>query len=267
VKMQINVIPGPVPARSSIAGMRAPRRNRRPVEDPIELRNRRETGSIEENPPERLGRGQKWHLDDVSLGALLKALAPDVEQAARKYANLRERLTRFFAWNRTDNADELADETLDRLARRLGRTEAADSGRNRDSAGSARKETIERPEEFAAGIARLVLHEQRRRKFRAEQAFDKIQREAETDRVAWRTEELRRAEERSAVLEKCMAELSEEQRELIRRYYSVEGRTMIDARKRLAEEMCISVNALRNRALRIRAELEGQVRSRLAHRS
>ena len=246
--------------------MRAPRRNRRQVEDPVELKNRRETGSIEENPAERQGRGQKWHLDDASLGALLKALGPDVEQAARKYTRLRERLTRFFAWNRADNADALADETLDRLARRLGRADAVDSSADRDAAGSARKESVERPEEFAAGIARLVLHEQRRRQLRAEQTFDKIQREADTDRVAWRAEESHRAEERSAVLEKCMAELSEEQRELIRRYYSVEGRTMIDARKRLADEMGISINALRNRALRIRAELENQVRARLAIR-
>jgi len=263
MKTQVNVVPGRGLGNGTTVMRRGSRRNFRQMEPGIDPRNGRNPESSGKNPAEKQQRGQKWHLDDMALGALLAALGPDMEQAGRKYARMRERLTNFFTWNRVGNADELADETLDRLARRLGRTGAADSNRDRDEVGSARNEAVERPEDFAAGIARLVLHEQRRRQLRAEQAFDKIQREGDADQVAWRAEELHRAEERSAVLEKCMAELSEEQRELIRRYYSVEGRTMIGARRRLAEEMGISINALRNRALRIRAELESQVRSRI----
>lgn len=222
----------------------------------------------ESNPEKKSQTGQqepvlKWQLDDVSLAALLRAFGPDDDQASRSYARLRERLCRFFEWNRARNADELADETLDRLARRLGRAENLNSVAGRAMAGSPRERAIERPEEFAVGIARLVLHEQRRRQMRAEQALEEVRRESDTERNLRRTEESRRAEELTATLDRGMAKLSQEQQELIRRYYSVEGRTMIDARKRLAQEMGISINALRNRALRIRTELESHVRSKL----
>ena len=207
----------------------------------------------------------KWKLDDVSLSALIRALGPDTEQAGRRYASLRERLVRFFEWNRAQNADELADETLDRLARRLGRDESA-AARNGNTDGEATRDAVERPEEFAAGIARLVLHEQRRRQIRAEQALENIERSSAADLIASRAEDSQHAEELSEALDSCMRELSMEQRELIGRYYNVKGRTMIDARKQLALEMGISINALRNRALRIRAELESLMRTRLGDR-
>jgi hypothetical protein len=271
IKFQIGVAPGS--AKSGALGIREPLRRQRPAEYPDSAINGRcaeprEIESRAERQPGHGNRTPKWQLDDVSLAALLRALGHDVEQASRRYASLRERLSRFFEWNRVDNADELADETLDRLARRIGRTEsthaaansAAGSGTDRDEAAS-REEAIERPEDFAVGIARLVLYEQRRRQMRADELLQRVRQESETERVTRRAQEERRAEERAALLDKGMAELSEEQQQLIRRYYSVEGRTMIDARKRLAEEMGISVNALRNRALRIRAELEDHLQS------
>jgi hypothetical protein len=46
------------------------------------------------------------------------------------------------------------------------------------------------------------------------------------------------------------------QRELIEKYYGTDGRNQIESRKQLAEEHKISLNALRNRAMRIRIELE-----------
>ena len=141
----------------------------------------------------------KWQLDDVSLAALVRALGPDTEQAGRRYASLRERLVRFFEWNRVPIADELADETLDRLARRLGRTETAATNENTNDLSPA--EAVERPEEFAAGIARLVLYEQRRRQIRAEQAFESIERESAIDLVLAQTENSQHAEELSAVLD------------------------------------------------------------------
>jgi DNA-directed RNA polymerase specialized sigma24 family protein len=67
----------------------------------------------------------------------------------------------------------------------------------------------------------------------------------------------------SALLEECLNELPEPHRHLIRRYYSLESRSQIDGRKLLAEEFNISLNALRNRALRIRSDVERKARKRL----
>jgi hypothetical protein len=43
---------------------------------------------------------------------------------------------------------------------------------------------------------------------------------------------------------------------LILEYYGSDGRTRIDARKRMAQAMGVSENALRSRALRVRDQLE-----------
>lgn len=276
-KIQIVVMPGHSSIGSGAGGIRVVKPGFRHLGNPVEpindQRGEQSGGRGGGRRVELNGEGQtkpqrhvapKWQLDDVSLAALVRALGPDTEQAGRRYASLRERLVRFFEWNRVPIADELADETLDRLARRLGRTETAATNENTNDLSPA--EAVERPEEFAAGIARLVLYEQRRRQIRAEQAFESIERESAIDLVLAQTENSQHAEELSAVLDACMAELTREQRELIGRYYNVNGRTMIDARKLLAQEMGISINALRNRALRIRAELENRMRSRLRER-
>jgi hypothetical protein len=76
-------------------------------------------------------------------------------------------------------------------------------------------------------------------------------------------QEQRELEQLSALLEECLNELPEQHQHLIRRYYSVESRSQIDGRKKLAEEFNISLNALRNRALRIRSDVERKARKRL----
>lgn len=203
----------------------------------------------------RTSRTARWQLDRASLKALLDAFGPDTEQAAKKYFALQERLRRFFEWKSAEHVDELADETLDRLARRL----KGSTARTADA-------IVRNPEEFASGIARLVLYEQWRKRSRRERSIEELKREQECRQDARSSEEARRVEEMSAALDECMAKLTREQEELIRRYYSVEGRTQIDSRKRLAEELGVSMSGLRNRALRIRAELEDSVRERLSTR-
>ena len=50
---------------------------------------------------------------------LLERLDPDRDSAGRKYEALRRKLIKFFEWNGCSPAEDLADETLDRVARRL----------------------------------------------------------------------------------------------------------------------------------------------------
>ncbi len=188
---------------------------------------------MEESAPKK-----RWSVDRSGLEHLLDVFHPDREQASLAYEALRQRLIRFFEWNHSDTPQELADETLDRLARRLSDSE----------------DEILNPTKFAVGIARLLLKEHFREKDRREAALATM---AESySEHAKREIESAYQEERLAALEQCLRAIPEPNRNLIERYFSAEGRAQIQQRQRLAEEYGISSNALRNRVLRIRMELQ-----------
>ncbi|MHB1795679.1 MAG: RNA polymerase sigma factor [Acidobacteriaceae bacterium] len=180
----------------------------------------------------------RWTLDQRSLDKLLIVFHPDREQASLAYEALRQRLIRFFEWNHADTPEELADKTLDRLAHRV----------------SANADEVLDPAKFAAGIARLLLKEHWREKDRREAALATMV-ESYPD-PAKMEQEAAQQEGRMAVLEQCLQAIPGTSRLLIQRYFSAESRTQIQQRQRLAEEYGISTNALRNRVMRIRAELE-----------
>ena len=89
-------------------------------------------------------------LDKTALQALLDALGPTPAEAGAAYEGMRERLIRFFRWNRCMFPDELADIALDRLADKLSRG----------------AEPILFPARFVTGIARMLLLEQRAKETR-----------------------------------------------------------------------------------------------------
>jgi hypothetical protein len=62
-------------------------------------------------------------------------------------------------------------------------------------------------------------------------------------------------------LQQCLQSIPEQSRELIFRYYDVDEAA--DYRQQMARAYGISINALRNRALRIRMDLERQLARRL----
>src|SRR5215471_5333405 len=73
--------------------------------------------------------------------ALLRGLDPDRDQAGEKYERLRRKLVKFFEWNFCFPAEDLADETLERVGQRLGEIEIYDVAA------------------FAWGVAKNVRHE------------------------------------------------------------------------------------------------------------
>jgi DNA-directed RNA polymerase specialized sigma24 family protein len=171
-----------------------------------------------------------------ALSRLLAGLHHDRERAGEAYEALRRTLVKFFDWRGATHPDECADETLDRLARKL------DEGA-----------TIDDPARFARGIARLVLLERwRRPEARAVRSDDALV----ARMPAPAPHEPAETEPRSACFERCLNELPEDGRELILAYYTHAGRVRIDARRRLADVMRLSENALRSRAQRIRDRLE-----------
>lgn len=162
------------------------------------------------------------------LASLLSALGPE---AANRYEQLRWRLVRLFQWERCVDPETLADEALDRLARRLAESEA-----------------VERIESYLFGIARLLLREDTARNVRQRAKL------AEFARVRVRLS-LPVSDELAERLNRCLATLEPEQRRLLLSYYQDKQR------ERLAAELGLQMNALRNRALRLREKLEKCVMS------
>lgn len=170
----------------------------------------------------QISRGRKrWQLDRQGWDTLMAALDHDRDVAGEKYEDLRRRLTDLFAWEGCDQPDELADEALNRLARKLVEGVA-----------------IPHLDRYVFGIARFVVQEDLRARRNRHAAIQEIPKSSSVSI----------SEAEVAALEECLAGLSDANRRLIERYYS-------DDRSELAREFGISVNALRNRAMRIREEL------------
>src|SRR5262245_34430828 len=100
-----------------------------------------------------------WTLSPEAFERLLTQLGPDREHAAREYQRVRGRLHDFFDCRGCDAADVLADETLDRVARRL-----------------AAGEDVQRLANYAYGVARRVLFEWQKRRTREEAALSALRR-------------------------------------------------------------------------------------------
>ncbi len=174
-----------------------------------------------------------YDLDSTSLQALLSALQPDGGDSADAYEQLRVALIRFFRWNRCCPAEELADLAIDRLAGKL-REEAR---------------VIAKPERFALGIARLIVQEHRIRQDKQSKALSEY---ASVDHDAPEEEN----EQRLTNLEHCLSRLAPSNRSMLERYYTGDSGDRIRNRRQLAAELGLDRNALRNRALRLRRQLE-----------
>ena len=176
-----------------------------------------------------------WALTEESFNRLLTLLDPyDRERAGRMYAELREALEKLFEWRGASRPEELADETLNRVARRV------DAG-----------EPVRDVHYYCLGVARLILLESFKKRVREEQSLGEFSRmQGETGGAAG---------ESSAVggcLGRCLNRLTPENRELVIGYYEGEGATLAANRRRLSEQMGLPPGTLRMRVLRLRQELE-----------
>jgi DNA-directed RNA polymerase specialized sigma24 family protein len=178
-----------------------------------------------------------------TLKELLNLLHPDEAKAAVEYHNLHQRLTRFFDWNNAQDPMALADEAIDRLAKR-----ATDQDKN---------DNVQHISAFALGIARHMLQEEGRRQLKM----------VEISRH-WQAMESARIQETEAevmddALQQCLAKMRPERRRLIEAYYNSSGAEKIKKHQQLADSEGLSLNALRNRALRARQELEACIRKQI----
>ena len=188
-----------------------------------------------------------WILTQEAFERLLAALDADRERAGQKYETVRRKLIEFFEARGHNSPSDPADETINRVARRL------DEG--------------ERVQDFSAyfyGVARLLLKETLRGRGKEPIALDL----APPPTVAADNEEQeqRRQDEelRLRCFEVCLSKLPNSHRILIVDYYREEQGVKIEERKRQAESLKLSLNALRLRACRIRGELGDCINSCVA---
>jgi len=179
-------------------------------------------------------RKQPFILHREAFDALLQALNPDRTTASEEYERLRGRLVRFFDWQGVSEPEQLADISMDRLAMKIHRGEQILDLRN-----------------YLHGIARMVLREWRNQRQREELLIGKATRGLTEATPEPESEELYQA------LEQTLAELQPGQRQMMLRYYSAANHAeQVALRLQMAAEAGISANALRNRMLRLRIEIE-----------
>lgn len=182
-------------------------------------------------------------LNAESFEHLLALFGPDRGRAGERYESIRRALVKFFECKGGRFPEELADETLDRVARRLAEGEQI---------------RVSDPAAYIHGVARNVLRSDWAQRQRV------VQKAATPAEQPTDVEDASRAERRLACLDRCLSALPPETRQLVLRYYEDERRAKIDGRRALSESLGIGLNALRIRVHRVRARLESCVRACLA---
>lgn len=170
---------------------------------------------------------------DDGFDDLLAWLDPNRETAGQRYEVIRAGLIRIFVSKGFSDAEDLADMTILRVTRKLSAIE---------------DEYVGEKERYFHGVARNIVRERWRRK------------EIATDKIPERTTRPTNTSDSYDCLLECLKPLPAQKRELILDYYLYEGKDKAELHRRMAEELEISVGALRTRAHHLRRDLEKCVR-------
>lgn len=171
-------------------------------------------------------------ITEENFNVLLSWLDFDREIAAQKYEKIRQRLIRVFIGRGCFEAEELADETFNRVMRKVAQIADGYDGE---------------PALYCYGVANKIYLEwvRQRKKMQALRPPDAD----EADKIE--------LEIKSECLENCLKKLSADQQQLIIEYYREEKSAKIEKRRELAKKYGVSANALQVKASRIRNQLKG----------
>ncbi len=172
-------------------------------------------------------------LTQEDLERLLAWLNPEREQAGIEYEHIRESLINIFTWRGCSNAEDLADETIDRVAKKVEELTKTYSGK---------------PALYFYGVAKKIALED----FRRESVYTML---PSTDL----SNDYKKGDNLEIVyecLDKCRERLSPEDRDLISLYYEKDKGAKIANRRELADRLGLDANALRVKAYRIRMLLQ-----------
>lgn len=179
---------------------------------------------------------KEWVLTKEALDRFLDRLDADRDKAGEKYEAIRLKLLKYFEWRGSDAPDIDADETINRVIRRI------EEGEN-----------VYNLNGYIYGVAKLVYAESAKRRNRKEELLDDAHLELSVE------PDNPEVTERQGCFDRCLGYLTQEDREIITEYYQYEKGQKIANRKQLAIRFNISPNALRIRAHRHRVNLEACV--------
>lgn len=195
---------------------------------------------------------KSWRLTREAFDLLLASLDPDRERAARRYEMIRAKLLKFFECRGCPLAEDLTDETINRVARRLS---------------EGRRIWAAEPASYFYGVARNVLKEYWASPEREFAPLDVVPPPSHPCADALKHQEAEHQrlhlERRLDWLAAGLDQLPAESRELILDYYRGDHRERIRHRKQIAERLGIPPNTLRLRVHRIRERLERHFGERL----
>lgn len=187
-------------------------------------------------------------LTPASFDSLLAFLGPDRESAALAYIDLRRALFTFFAVRGAASPDEMADETINRVARRLS---------------EGTQITTENPSSYFYAVGRNVWRESLANPNVLISLPDDDPSQLTLAQGAQTTpydlminaREQVESEIRYECLKRCLDQLDPEERESIVSYYRFSGGEKIETRKKLAAGLGLSNNTLRQKIARLRSNL------------
>jgi DNA-directed RNA polymerase specialized sigma24 family protein len=169
---------------------------------------------------------------EVTRGMFANFLAwlnPEGDRAGEEYERLRFRLYTFFSQRRCRFADELVDETINRVILKSS------------------AEKIENKLAYCYGVAKNVYRESLR----------KERNHLDIDEITLAAKPVQEAQSFSAeCLDKCLAELPAESRNLILEYFSEVKLARIELHRRISESLEMTQTALRMRVMRIKQKLK-----------
>jgi DNA-directed RNA polymerase specialized sigma24 family protein len=186
-------------------------------------------------------------LTEEEFERLLSWLNPDRERSGRKYEEVRLGLIKIFAWNGCSDAEDLADETINRVARKLAEI----------------KDTyVGDPALYFYGVAKYLRWEWKKKAGRSILLTPIISPVAPASQVG-QEEGCDDPEVSYRCMHACIAQLLPQERELFLRYYSGEKKPK-NYRQELARQMGKSPNALRVKIKRLRTSLGECIRKCVA---
>lgn len=168
-------------------------------------------------------------ITQAQFDSLLGWLNPNRELAGVKYKTIHSGLVRIFACKGLNDAEDLADETINRVILRLS---------------NIQKSYVGEPAYYFHGVAKNIIRERKRRK------------ELPIGEVDVRVDPKPYALEEHDCLGHCLDCLSDSKRHLILNYYQYEGPKKIDHHKHMAGQLQITIGAVRSRAFQIRSKLQ-----------
>jgi DNA-directed RNA polymerase specialized sigma24 family protein len=175
-------------------------------------------------------------LNPDQFEVLLRQLGPDRDLAGARYEQLRRRLVTILTYRGCTHPEEVADETMDRVARRLAE----------DPAGAE----IGDPTPFVFGVAWNVAREwiRRQRTVPLPDGWDAAD-PSESEMPGLESDV------GQGCLERCLRCLPPQDKDIVLTYYQEEGLAKIRHRAMVARQLKISSNALRLKIHRITLRL------------